>query len=192
MSSAVLTWELHRPADWLAVTSDAAADVRGVDIPAPALERLEHDLERVRERAASEGMPARRRWAFVPDALTGVVLATMSTDVLRRGDASMQDLADSLSSAPPPVGTQIWHRDIALKRLPNGSAATGLELIQVPSDDGEQHLVERYRGILATPMPGVVIRMSLSTYDLALFDDIVAYGDDVLGAISFDVAARTS
>jgi hypothetical protein len=186
VSGTALTWELTRPAGWLRVTDDPAADLAGIVVPASARERLDRELERARALARAEGRPDRRHWAFVPDRDTGAVPAVMEIELLRRGSTSFQELATALEQDAARDGSGIWARDVGQKRLPNGAAVTGIDIVRHRSDDGDEQLLERYTGTVAAPLPGIALRLTITTYDLALFADLLSYGDEVLGGITFD------
>jgi hypothetical protein len=186
VSAAAVSWELVRPAGWLRVTDDPASDLAGIAVPDGARERLDRELERVRALARAEGQPDRRHWAFVPDVRSGAVPAVMEIELLRRGSTSLQELATALEEDAARADSGIWSRDVELKRLPNGAAVTGLDIVRHRSADGDDQLLERYTGTLAAPTPGIAVRLTITTYDLALFADLLAYGDEVLSGITFD------
>ncbi|MHA7985460.1 hypothetical protein ACX9R5_06595 [Rathayibacter sp. CAU 1779] len=189
-----MRYSLTRPQGWVAClpSSDLASPaalaefVDQFDFRDVARERFELDLARLAEFASHDTTPNRLRWLYVPEPATGTIVATMTVDLVQDRGASPEELAESLSRADSPEGTDVWNRGYEVKRLAGRKAVSGHELIQVSPPDGEaSQLNERYLAVVFTPVIGVVLELSISTYDLARFDDIVAYGDRVTDSIQF-------
>lgn len=189
-----MRYSLARPAGWIVclpsrdlADPDAVAEfVAGVGLSGAARRRFQRDVVRLAARAAADDVPHRLRWLYLPDRDSGAVVATMTVELVQDFSAGVDSVAAALESALSPEGTDVWRRSFRVTTLAGRKAVSGSELLQVRPVDGEaSQLNERYVAILFTPVIGVVLELTISTYDLGAFEDIVAYGDVVADSIAF-------
>lgn len=188
-----LRYTVPRPDGWIAlpVVADTEHDTeRAVvaapsDMPDTAQKRFAADVARVTQATARDDAN-RHRWVYVPDAATGTVVATMTATTGPRPNATVDDILRELQDGPAPAHTDPWRREYRATRLAARPAVSGQELIQVLPADGESaQLVEFYHATVITPEIGIVLDVSISTFDLARFPDLTAYGDGIVDGIRF-------
>lgn len=191
-----IAYTFNRPAGWLMLPAVDRFDEPGwidelvepLGLAIAARMRLEADLEKEASLARAQNLPLRRRWVFLPDGDAGAVFAVMNLDLIHGSGINQASLLEGMRSAPAVEGASSWEDSYEAVELAGRPAVSGRQLLIVEAGDGEQYVNEVYRAAIVTPAQGTVMRVVISTPDIALFDDIVAYGDELVNGISFTPA----
>lgn len=195
MTDTLIDWTFRRPTGWLMIPSLDGLDdeswmaglVGRYGLDTVSATRLRIDLTELLAQARAQARPLRRRWAFIPDLPSGVIEATMNVDMIAASGMSPADCLHGLQTAEDVPGVTTWERSFEEKRIANRPAVSGRELLVTRRDENDL-INEHYVSVIFTPRLGVVLKATISTPNLALFADIVDYGDSMLEGISFDSA----
>ncbi len=195
MSSPIrqFSYEFDRPAGWLMLPK---VDIlNGIGWISPLLDpfaftpsarkRLEADLDRAAELARAQQMPDRRRWVFVPDSANGAVEAVLNIDIIHASGISQVECLEGFRTAADVPGVSVWERSFDLATLAGRPAVSGRQLLVTVLADGEQQVNEYFGTVVFTPRLGTILKASISTPDLALFSDILEYGNRLIDGIRF-------
>ncbi|WP_157560948.1 hypothetical protein [Humibacter albus] len=176
-------FEIPRAKSELAAISDRLDElVDGEDARA----RLGRETERLFLDVENDDHPARRTWGGVGDRESGLISAVMAVEPLRARGLDIDQFVEAWSHASVDEGTDVWLREYQKKELAGRPAASGHELLQLPEVAGGQRpLTETYRAVISAPALSSFVVMSITTSDLAVFTDIVGYGDVLMGTMEF-------
>lgn len=176
-------FEIPRTPDGLAAIS-AELD-RLVDTP-EAREVLQHAAEQAVQETAADEHEGRRTWGGVGDRGAGSIDAFLTVERLVARGVDQDWFLNNWMTFEPGDGVDMWLREYEKKTLSGRPAVSGRDFMQAPPDEsGARQLTQTYRAALFTPALSTVILMSISTKALAVFDDIVGYGDIVADTFTF-------
>lgn len=151
-----------------------------------AHETLVRAAEALAQDVAQDSHPNRHTWGGVGDRSLGEISAVMTIEPVKARGVALDDFLTEWTTAEPAEGMDVWLRGYERKELSGRRAVSGREILQSPeSASGQRRLSETYRAAITAPGLATYILMTITTDDLAVFDDIVGYGDILADTFEF-------
>ncbi len=174
---------LELPPQWRRIPREAGLMPEWLSEEAPAAGALRDDLARVADALFSAGRPLRTGFAYVSSATADGASAFLTVDVYATDDAGY---ATYLAAAAAP-GPKAYARQTSERTLGGMPAIVVRDYLpQQPGELGTTPLQERYLAVLFPPAESVMLELQLTTPDLFLFPDLVAYGDEIADTLRVD------
>lgn len=136
---------------------------------------------------AGDEDPDRHTWGGVGEREIGSVAAVMTIHALKQRGLDLDSILLDWTTAESEGGVDVWLRDYQKKELSGRPAVSGHEITQLPvGESGERFLRETYRAVISAPGLSNFVFIVITTEDLAVFEDITAYGDTLVDTFEFE------